>query len=245
MRTEKPREQGLTIVLDKGLSTRQVEDMLEISGDHIDLVKVGWCTALVSGHLKEKLDAYKSGQIPVFFGGTLFEYYLVRNEMDEFRNLLGKYGMETIEISDGTIDIPHDIKLGHIKDFSKDYRVISEVGSKDEDSSLPEEKWVDYMKSELESGSTYVIAEARESGRGGIATGDGRLRFSLVVDIWEAIGHEKIIYEAPRRDMQIWIVKKMGENVNLCNIATNDVIPLETIRRGMRSDTLLHFHQNG
>ncbi len=243
MRTVKPRENGLTIVMDKGLPIREVEDVLYISGDHIDYVKFGWGTALVTGHLTEKIAVYQNARIPVFFGGTLFEYYVIRNELDEYRKLLTKYKMEIIEISNGTVEIPHKEKRNYIKEFSKDYTVISEVGSKDEHSSIPGKKWLEYMGSELECGSKYVIAEARESGKGGICTGSGELRCSLVFDIIEAVPGDRIIFEAPRRDMQIWLIKKIGENVNLANIAANDVIPLETLRLGLRSDTMLHFHQ--
>ncbi len=244
MRTIKPRKNGLTIVMDKGLPIREVEDLLYISGEHIDYVKLGWGTAMVTGHLSEKIEVYRNAGIPVFFGGTLFEYYYVRSEMDEYRKLLAKYKMKIIEISNGTIEIPQKEKNNYIKDFSKDYKVISEVGSKDEHSSIPGKKWLEYMMAELESGSEYVIAEARESGKGGICTGSGELRCSLVFDIIDALPCERIIFEAPKRDMQIWLIKKLGENVNLANIATNDVIPLETLRLGLRSDTLLHFHQS-
>ncbi|MDB5014339.1 MAG: phosphosulfolactate synthase [Daejeonella sp.] len=237
----KPRESGLTMVMDKGLSIRQVEDFLEVSGNHTDIVKLGWATSYVTPNLDDKLKAYLNAGIPTYFGGTLFEAFIIRNQFDDYRRLLEKYDMQYAEVSDGSIEIPHDIKCEYIHKLKGQVTVISEVGSKDETKILAPYKWIALMKAELEAGSWKVIAEARESGNVGIYRDSGEVRQGLVDEILTQIPEEAIIWEAPQKAQQVWFIKLIGTNVNLGNIAPAEVIPLETIRLGLRGDTFSHF----
>jgi len=240
-RTEKPRQNGLTMVMDKGLSLRGVEDLIETAGGNTDIVKLGWATSYVSPNLDAKLKLYKDAGIPVYFGGTLFEAFIVRNQFDDYCRLLDKYELEYAEVSDGSITIPHDIKCEYIHKLKKQVTVISEVGSKDVQKIFAPYKWIQLMKAELEAGSWKVIAEARESGNVGIYRDSGEVRQGLVDEILTQIPEEKIIWEAPQKPQQVWFIKLLGANVNLGNIAPADMIPLETIRLGLRSDTFDHF----
>lgn len=239
-RAQKPRLSGFTMVMDKGLSVRQAEDFLETSGEYTDIVKLGWATSLVTPRLEDKLNIYRANNIPFYFGGTLFECFLVRNALDDYKKLLNRYQIEFVEISDGSIDIEHDKKCAIIADFAKDFRVFSEVGSKDAEKIIAPYKWIQMMQDEIASGSEKVIAEARESGNVGIFRGTGEVRSGLVDEILTKVPSEKIIWEAPNKSQQTWFIKFAGANVNLGNIAPNEVIPLETLRLGVRSDT---FHQ--
>lgn len=240
-RTIKPRQNGLTMVMDKGLSLRQVEDFLEVSGGHTDIVKLGWSTSFVTPNLKEKLKLYKDAGIPVYFGGTLFEAFVIRNQFEDYRKVLDQYGMEYVEVSDGSIEIPHDEKCEFIQKLSKQVTVISEVGSKDEKKIFAPYKWIKLMKAEIEAGSWKVIAEAREGGNVGIYRDSGEVRQGLVDEILTQIPEETIIWEAPQKAQQVWFIELIGANVNLGNIAPAEVIPLETIRLGLRGDTFNHF----
>ncbi len=240
-RTQKPRSSGFTMVMDKGLSLRQVEDFLEVSGEHTDIVKLGWATSYVTPNLKEKLKLYRDAGIPVYFGGTLFEAFITRGNFDEYRRVLDQYQMDYAEISDGSITIDHDEKCNYIKELSKQVIVISEVGSKDVEKIFAPYKWIKLMNAELEAGSWKVIAEARESGNVGIYRDSGEVRQGLVDEILTQIPEEKIIWEAPQKAQQVWFIKLIGSNVNLGNIAPAEVIPLETIRLGLRSDTFDFF----
>ncbi len=240
-RTQKPRSSGFTMVMDKGLSLRQVEDFLEVSGQHTDIVKLGWATSYVTPNLTEKLKLYRDAGIPVYFGGTLFEAFIVRGQFDDYRRTLDKYQMDYAEISDGSITIDHDEKCNYIQELSKQLTVISEVGSKDVEKIFAPYKWIKLMNAELEAGSWKVIAEARESGNVGIYRDSGEVRQGLVDEILTQIPEEKIIWEAPQKAQQVWFIKLIGPNVNLGNIAPAEVIPLETIRLGLRSDTFDFF----
>ncbi|WP_026902787.1 phosphosulfolactate synthase [Pedobacter glucosidilyticus] len=240
-RTQKPREKGLTMVMDKGLSLRQVEDFLEVSGTHTDIVKLGWATSYVTPNLKEKLKLYKEAGIPVYFGGTLFEAFIVRDQFDDYRRVLQEYGMEYVEVSDGSIEIQQDEKCEYIRKLSADFTVISEVGSKDATKIFAPYKWIQLMKTEIEAGSWKVIAEAREGGNVGIYRDSGEVRQGLVDEILTQIPEETIIWEAPQKAQQVWFIELIGTNVNLGNIAPAEVIPLETIRLGLRGDTFSHF----
>ncbi len=240
-RPEKPRVSGLTMVMDKGLSTREAEDLLSTSADYIDFVKLGWATSYVSPNLQEKLDLYRSAGIPCYFGGTLFELFLIRNQIDDYRRILQRFNMEYVEISDGSLEMAHDDKCAHIHSFAQDFRVLSEVGSKDAEKIIAPYKWIAMMKAELEAGSERVIAEAREAGNVGIFRSTGEVRSGLVDEILTQIPAEKILWEAPHKAQQTWFIKLIGCDVNLGNIASNDVIPLETLRLGLRSDTFHHF----
>jgi len=240
-RPAKPRQKGLTMVMDKGLSLRQVEDFIEVAGVHTDIVKLGWATSHVTPNLKEKLALYKSAGIPTYFGGTLFEAFIIRNQFSDYQRVLDQYGMEYAEVSDGSIEIEHDKKCGFISELSKQVTVISEVGSKDAAKIFAPYKWIKLMKAEIEAGSWKVIAEAREGGNVGIYRGSGEVRERLVDEILTQIPEETIIWEAPQKEQQVWFIKLVGANVSLGNIAPNDVIPLETLRLGIRSDTFDHF----
>ena len=240
-RTTKPRNTGLTMVMDKGLSTREAEDMIESSGDYIDMIKLGWATSYVTSKLKEKLEVFKQANIPFYFGGTLFEAFIIRNQFEDYRAVLDKYQMPLCEVSDGSIELPHEEKCKYIETLSKQVRVLSEVGSKDAEKILAPYEWIELMKKELEAGAWKVIGESREAGNVGLFRETGEVRQGLVKEIIHSIPAEKIIWEAPQKSQQVWFIKLVGANVNLGNIATNEVIPLETLRLGLRGDTFNHF----
>ena len=240
-RTSKPRQKGLTMVMDKGLSLRQVEDFIEMGGAYTDIVKLGWATSYVTPNLKEKLAIYKSAGIPVYFGGTLFEAFYIRGQFDEYRRVLDQYGMEYAEVSDGSVEMESDVKCEFIHTLAQQVTVLSEVGSKDEAKIIPPYKWIKLMRMELEAGAWKVIGEAREGGNVGLFRSSGEVRQGLVEEILTEIPEEKILWEAPQKSQQVWFVKLVGANVNMGNIAPNEVISLETIRLGLRGDTFDHF----
>ncbi len=240
-RSLKPRRFGLTMVMDKGLSLRQVEDMLEVSEPYIDLVKLGFGTSYVSPNLEDKLELYRDSGIPVYFGGTLFEAFIARGQFEQFVRMLEHFGMEYTEVSDGSLELPHEEKCEYIRKLSRYVTVLSEVGSKDASKILPPYKWIRLMRQELDAGAWKVIAEARESGTVGIYRGSGEVRSGLIEEILTRIPEERIIWEAPMKEQQVWFIKLIGANVNLGNIAPSEVIPLETLRLGLRSDTFHHF----
>lgn len=240
-RTTKPRANGMTFVLDKGYSVRQCEDFCEVCSDSVDVVKLGWGTSIVTQKLEEKLEVYSNAGIPVYFGGTLFEAYLVRGQLDEYIKLLNKHNIDTIEVSNGTIWLSDDRKQKIIRELSQDFTVYSEVGSKNPNEILPPYKWVRVINEELEAGSEKVICEARESGTVGVFRPNGEIRSGLIEEITDQIPKEKLIFEAPQKVQQVWFIKKYGSNVNLGNIPPHEVISLETIRLGLRSDTLMDF----
>lgn len=240
-RTVQPRNEGLTMVMDKGLSIRETEDMLSISSNYIDIVKLGWATSFVTPNVHEKLAIYKSANIPVYFGGTLFEAFVVRGQFEDYMRVLDKFGLEYAEVSDGSITLPHDEKCHYIKELAKRGKVLSEVGSKDAEKIFAPYKWIEMMKAELEAGAWKVIGEAREGGNIGLYRSSGEVRQGLVDEIIHAISAENIIWEAPQKSQQVYFVKLVGTNVNLGNIAPNEIIPLETIRLGLRGDTFATF----
>ena len=236
-RTAKPRQAGLTMVMDKGLSCRQVEDFLEVSADKTDIVKLGFGTSSVTPNLEKKIALYREAGIPLYFGGTLFEAYVIRGQFDDYKRLMDKYGMTHTEVSDGSIEISEEEKCGYIRSLAKDFTVLSEVGSKDAEKIIPPYKWIAMMKAEIEAGAWKVIAEARESGTVGIFRGSGEIRSGLIEEILQHIPLDTILWEAPQKTQQVWFLKLYGHNVNLGNIAPNEVIPLETLRLGLRGDT--------
>jgi phosphosulfolactate synthase len=238
-RNLKPRVHGITMVMDKGLSITEVHHFMSVASPHVDIVKLGFGTSFVTPNLREKIEAYKSYNIPVYFGGTLFEAFLIRNQFDDYIAVCKDYGIEYMEVSDGSIDIPHAEKCGYIEKLTRYGTILSEVGSKDAAHIIPPYKWIELMRAELSAGSTYVIAEARESGNVGIYRGSGEVREGLVQEILTQIPEERIIWEAPQKGQQLYFIELAGANVNLGNIAPNEVIPLETMRLGLRGDT---FH---
>ncbi len=240
-RTQKPRQSGFTMMMDKGLSCREVEDFLSTSADHTDIVKLGWGTSFVTPNLKEKLKIYKDAGMPTYFGGTLFEAFIIRNQFDDYRKILDKYDMPFAEVSDGSIELDHGLKCEYITKLSDQVTVLSEVGSKDVEKIIPPYKWIELMQSELDAGAWKVIGEAREGGNVGLFRSTGEVRSGLVEEILTKIPSEKIIWEAPIKAQQVWFIKLLGTNVNLGNIAPNEVIPLETIRIGLRGDTFMDF----
>lgn len=240
-REQKPRNTGFTMVMDKGLSLREVEDMLETSEHYIDIVKLGWATSFVTPKLKEKLALYKSAGIPCYLGGTLFEAFVVRDQFEDYQKVLDDFSLEYAEVSDGSIEMDHDKKCEYISILAKQVTVLSEVGSKDAAKIIPPYKWIEQMQTELEAGAWKVIGEARESGNVGLFRDSGEVRQGLVEEILTKIPMEKILWEAPQKAQQVWFIKLCGSNVNLGNIAPNEVIPLETIRLGLRGDTFSHF----
>ena len=239
-RTKKTRDIGLTMVMDKGLSIREAEDLVYSSSDYIDIIKLGFGTAIISKNIKKKIELYQKNNIKVHVGGTLFEAFIIRNMFDDYINFVEELNLNTIEVSDGSIDLNHKIKCEYISNLSKKFTVFSEVGYKKSNRILAPSKWIKLMKQELDAGSWKVIAEARESGTVGVFRKDGEIRSDLIEEILSKIPNEKILWEAPKKDQQVWFIKLMGANVNLGNIDPKSVIPLECLRLGLRGDT---FHQ--
>ena len=242
-RTQQPRQYGLTMVMDKGLSLREAENFLSIGAPHTDIVKLGFGTSFVTPNLRDKIELYQQHNIPVYFGGTLFEAFIIRNQFDDYIAMCKDYNIDVIEVSDGSIEIPHTEKCGYIEKISKFAKVFSEVGSKDAAHIIPPYKWIELMSAELNAGASYVIAEAREAGNVGIYRGSGEVREGLVQEILTKIPSEKILWEAPQKAQQLYFLELIGCNVNLGNIAPSEIIPLEAMRIGLRGDTF-HLYLN-
>ncbi len=236
-RTAKPRNSGLTMMMDKGLSLREVESFIEASGHLTDVAKFGFGTAFVSKDLDAKLKLYRENDIRPYFGGTLFEAFYARGMFEDYLRLLDKYKMDLAEISDGSVIIPHDEKCELIARIAKDRTVLSEVGSKDSGIIISPAKWIKMMSTELEAGSWKVIAEGRESGNVGVFRPNGTAHTYLINKIIAKVKPEDILWEAPQKNQQVWFIKLFGANVNLGNIAPNEMIPLECLRLGLRGDT--------
>lgn len=241
-RTEKPREKGITLVLDKGLSVRQVEDFCETSSNYIDIVKLGWGTSYVTQNLEDKLAVYTDAGIPVYFGGTLFEAYVLRNQLKEYMELLERFNINHAEVSNGTIWLSDQRKIEIIKEMSQHFTILSEIGSKNPNDIIPPYKWVQMIDRELEAGASKIICEARESGTVGVFRPNGEVRSGLIDEIADQVPVEKLIFEAPKKEQQVWFIKKFGSNVNLGNVQPAEVIPVETLRLGLRGDTLFDFY---
>jgi phosphosulfolactate synthase len=237
-RPSKPRTKGLTHVIDKGLSLPEIEGLFDTAGDFVDIVKLGWGTSYVTRNLEKKIALYRSLETPIVCGGTLFEVAVARDKLDAYRRWLERNRISQLEVSDGTIDLPHDRKLELIAELGKDFVVISEVGSKDADVVYAPYQWVDWMKDELDAGAWKVITEGREGGTAGIFRPTGEMRTGLIDEIVHEIDVGDIIFEAPSTHSQAWFVRTFGPDVNLGNIPPDEVIPLETLRLGLRSDTL-------
>ena len=236
-RFTKPRQSGITMVMDKGLSVEEARNFLSVSSPHVDMVKLGFGTSYVTPNLTQKLEVYRSHDMPVYFGGTLFEAFLIRNQFEDYISICKEFGVSFMEVSDGSITIPHAEKCGYIEKLTKHGTVLSEVGSKDAAHIIPPYKWIELMRAELSAGSTYVIAEAREAGNVGIYRGSGEVREGLVQEILTQIPGERIMWEAPQKAQQLYFIELLGCNVNLGNIAPTEVIPLEAMRIGLRGDT--------
>jgi phosphosulfolactate synthase len=237
-RPGKPRTEGLTHVIDKGLNLREIEGLFDTAGDYVDIVKLGWGTSYVTNNLEKKIALYRSFRTPVVCGGTLFEAVYAKGRVDEFKTWLTEQRFSHVEISDGTLEIPRERKLELIADFARDFTVLSEVGSKDADVNYAPYLWVEWIKEELEAGAWKVVTEGREGGTAGIYRPTGEMRTGLVDEIAHELSVSDLVFEAPTKASQAWFVKRFGPNVNLGNIPPEEVIPLETLRLGLRGDTL-------
>ncbi len=240
-RTSQPREHGLTMVMDKGLSVQEARNMMEVGSPHVDIVKLGFGTSYVTPNLKDKLAVYKEYNMAVYFGGTLFEAFLMRGQIDDYIRVCKEFEVSYMEVSDGSITIPHSEKCGYIEKLCKHGIVLSEVGSKDAAHIIPPYQWIELMSAELSAGSSYVIAEAREAGNVGIYRGSGEVREGLVQEILTQIPEQKILWEAPQKAQQLYFLQLIGCNVNLGNISPSEVIALEAMRIGLRGDTFDMF----
>ena len=240
-REAKPRTNGLTMVMDKGLSQRELEDMVSVAGEYIDLVKFGFGTAMVTPNIDKKISFLQQNGIKPYLGGTLFEAFVARNMFDDYRKLVDKLGLNLAEVSDGTLEMPHAQKCEYIRKLAEQVTVISEVGSKQAGVVIPTEDWVSMMKNELQAGSWKVIAEAREGGNIGIYNADHSANTELIDAIMQNIGMDDVLWEAPIKNQQVWFIQQLGANVNLGNIAPNEVIALETLRIGLRGDTFFQY----
>jgi phosphosulfolactate synthase len=243
-RSAKPRSRGWTILLDPGVPVRQFEDTIESVTSIVDLVKFGWGTSVVSDHLERKIACLRDHHIGYFFGGTLFEKFYQQRKLSAYYDYCARYGCEYVEISNGTIDLPNEEKARIIADFAHEFQVLSEVGYKDSEQSqmLSPSMWVAYIRQDLAAGASKVLLEARESGTSGICRPDGTLRYGLIEDIIHSgIQTDELIFEAPNKTLQATFIRRLGTEVNLANIAFGDAIALETLRLGLRSDTLLAF----
>ncbi len=241
-RKRKPRKSGLTQVLDKGMSIAEIESMCEVSADYVDIVKFGWATSVVVQNLDAKLEAYRSHNIDVCCGGSLFELAVVKKQVPDYISFLKDHGFEHVEVSDGVIEISRSEKLKYIERLSRHFTVFSEVGRKDRTSVVAPARWVKDIKEELGAGAWKVICEGRESGTVGIYQGTGEVKAGLIQEIEAQINPGRVIFEAPQKHQQVWLVKHFGPNVNLGNVPPRDVISVETIRQGLRADTLLLMH---
>ena len=240
-RSEKPRNKGLTMVMDKGLSLNEAENMVALKSELTDIVKLGFGTSLLTRYIDKKIKLYHKAGIMVYVGGTLFEAFTVRNQFDDFCKLMDKLKLEMVEVSDGSISIEHDTKCEYIQKLSKNFKVISEIGSKCESNSLEDSDWIEYMNKELQAGSWKVIAEAREGGNVGMFDPNGNIKENLIKKITNKISTSKILWEAPQKKQQVWFINNFGANVNLGNISPNDIISLECLRIGLRGDTFDNY----
>lgn len=233
------------MVMDKGLTFEEARLFVENAIPHVDIIKLGFGTAYVTPRLRDKIELYQQAGIPVYFGGTLMEAFLIRNQFEDYIALCKDYGISYMEVSDGSITIPHVEKCGYIERLSSIGTVLSEVGSKDAAHIIPPYKWIELMRAELSAGATYVIAEAREAGNVGIYRGSGEVREGLVQEILTQIPGEKILWEAPQKAQQLYFIELLGANVNLGNIAPSEIIALEAMRIGLRGDTFSLFLNPG
>lgn len=232
------------MVMDKGLSVNEAKNFLSVAHPHVDILKLGFGTSFVTPNLEEKLEVYRSYDLPIYFGGTLFEAFLIRNQFEDYLSVCKQFQISYMEVSDGSITIPHAEKCGYIEKLTKYGTVLSEVGSKDAEHIIPPYKWIELMSAELDAGATYVIAEAREAGNVGIYRGSGEVREGLVQEILTQIPGEKIIWEAPQKAQQLYFIELLGCNVNLGNISPSEMLALEAMRIGLRGDTFSLYLNN-
>lgn len=241
-RSAKPRDVGVTHVMDKGMGLRQVEDLLDTCSGYIDIVKLGWGTGYVTQNVLEKIKLYREAGIPVCFGGTLLEVAILQKRFDAFRDMARNAGITHVEISNGVIDMSMKEKARYIRELTKEFTVLSEVGSKDSEKIIPPFRWVELIQADLDAGAWKVICEARESGTVGLYFGSGEARAGLIDEICAKVDPADLIFESPQKAQQVYMVQKLGSEVNLGNIAAHEVIALETLRLGLRGDTMADFH---
>ena len=244
-RPAKPREQGLTHVIDTGLSTAEAEGLMASAGDYVDLVRLGWGTAYVTGDVREKIDRYRQAGVPVMLGGTLTELAWLQGKVAELRAWLEELGLEHVEVSSGTVRIPEDERLELIAAFADGFTVFAEVGEKDPAALLAPYRWVQMIKDALEAGARWVVCEGRATGDTGLYRPDGEARTGLIDEIVHEVDRRRLIFEAPRKHQQVWFIRELGPEVNLGNVLPRDVVSLETLRLGLRADTLELFHGRG
>jgi len=240
-RPNKPRNEGLTMVMDKGLSLNEAENMVALKSDLTDIVKLGFGTSILTKNIAEKIKLYQQSGMMVYTGGTLFEAFIVRDQFDDYCKLMDTLKLDMVEVSDGSMFIEHDEKCEYIQNLSSNYRVISEIGSKDESVTIKNSDWIKFMKKELDAGSWKVIAEAREGGNVGVFDKQGLVKKDLIKEITNQISVSKILWEAPQKKQQVWFINNFGANVNLGNISPNDIISLECLRLGLRGDTFDNY----
>lgn len=243
-RPQKPRIEGITMVIDSGLPTAQFTDLVSSFGNLIDFVKFGWGTSVVSPNIEAKIAAARQHGVDFYLGGTLFEKYVIQNRFDEFRGICHEYGATTVEVSNGTAPLSHEEKAAYVEKLAADFRVVAEVGFKDnvQSENFPPKKWIQAIRRDLDAGAYLVTLETRESGKGGICRPNGELRYGLIEEILDSgIEANQLMFEAPTNELQGYFVKRVGTNVNLGNIASDAVVSCETIRLGLRSETLLEF----
>lgn len=231
------------MAMDKGLSLREAQDFMSVASPYVDLVKLGWATSYLTPNLREKIETYHNAGVSVYLGGTLLEAFIVRGQFQDYLSLINDLGLKYAEVSDGSITLNHAEKCKYIEQLAKHVTVLSEVGSKDAEKIIPPYKWIKLMQDELNAGAWKVIGEAREGGNVGLFRSTGEVREGLVDEILTQVPFEKIIWEAPQKAQQVFFIKLLGTNVNLGNIAPAEVIPLETIRLGLRGDTFSTFYQ--
>lgn len=237
-RGRKPRDRGLTLVIDRGLSLPALEALLEVAGPHVDLVKFGWGTAYVSQGMRAKVTACREAGVRACTGGTLLEIAAAQGKVTEFRHWVASLGIDTVEVSEGSVGLGRGVKRRLISELASDFRVVAEVGSKDPSVRVRPLEWVDHMLRDLDAGASLVVAEGRESGTVGLYGPDGEVREFLVDAILGAVPSDRVVFEAPSRVQQAWFVRRVGPDVNLGNVPADEVLPLETLRRGLRADTV-------
>jgi phosphosulfolactate synthase len=243
-RTTKPRTRGTTALLDNGIPLERFRDVVSSFGAYIDFIKLGWCTGVLDAQVEAKFALAREADIEPHFGGTLFEKAVLQGRVDAFHRFCEQAGCRYIEISNGTIDLTNAEKARYVRDFSDDFRVLSEVGYKDTERSLQlhPARWIEFIQQDLEAGAHRIVTESRESGRSGICRENGEVRFGLIEEILDSgIDDEKLVFEAPNKHLQVFFIRRLGPDVNLANVSFNDVIALETVRLGLRADTLLTF----
>lgn len=243
-RTKKNRDYGICSIHDVKLTTKELSNILEDHSDFIDIAKIGVGSALVVPKLKEKIELYQKYDIEVYFGGTLFEKFYYKNELESYKRFMNDFNIGLVEISEGTIDIDLEKRLELVKDFKNNFKVLSEVGSKDSDQVMAPSLWIKEMKALLNAGCEYVITEGRNSGTAGVYRASGEIRTGLVQDIVESLDVNRIIFEAPTGDSQMYFINQVGVNVNLGNVNPYDVLLLEAQRVGLRSETFFIEEKN-